>query len=168
MNRRFLFIITVITVIAVSSCNSRKDNSKAAQVQEFRNHLTYNDTLEMLQLCDNAMELLKQQKYDEVIASLYLYDDSKKTISVLSDKVAKSYLRMFEMFPVLEYERVYYSFLLEGCNDVKYSVTFRRSDSDDGNNSPKTAFMFNPVRVDNEWKLCVKTARDKIESTLRR
>lgn len=157
-----LFVLAII-IMAVSSCTDKQKSPKD-QVQEFRSQLTYNDTTAMLQLCDNAMELLKQNKYEEVIASLYIYDDSTKSVNSLSETTANSYRRMFEMFPVLEYEREYYSFLLEGCNDVKYKVTF--SILQETGEALNTAYMFNPVKIDGEWKLCVKTAKDANEKTI--
>lgn len=168
MYSRILLFITAFILFAFFSCDNKKSKTPTEQVFEFRSQLTYNDTLQMLQICDNAMELLKQNSIDEVIASLYEYDQETKQVRPLSEESIKSYRRTFNMFPVLEYERVYYSFLLEGCNDVKYIVTFRAPDESGTNESAKTAFMFNPVKINDTWKLCVKTSSDKIETTLRR
>ena len=77
----------------------------------------------MLKLCDTAMEQLKAKDYNQVLASLYEYTDSTQEIKPLSEKTRKRYLNKFKTFPVLEYTRIYYSFQLEGCNDVKYAVT---------------------------------------------
>jgi hypothetical protein len=71
--------------------------------------------------------------------------------------------RQFKMFPVLDYKRQYFSFMLEGCNDVKYSITFATAEQAGTKEAPVTMFMFNPVRVDGEWKLCVKTTKDEID-----
>lgn len=30
----------------------------------------------------------------------------------------------------------------------------------------KTAYMFNPVRINGEWKLCVKTADDEFDKEM--
>jgi hypothetical protein len=52
--------------------------------------------------------------------------------------------------------------MLEGCNDVKYEVTFATAEQTGG--QPATImFMFNPVKIDGEWKLCVKTPTDEID-----
>ena len=71
--------------------------------------------------------------------------------------------RQFKMFPVLDYKRQYFSFMLEGCNDVKYAITFATAEQAGTKEAPVTMFMFNPVRVDGEWKLCVKTTKDEID-----
>lgn len=125
--------------------------------------LTAADTTQMLQLCDNAMELLKGKKVDEVLASLYEYNDSTKEVKPLSANMSKRLKRKFAMFPVLDYKRQYYSFMLEGCNDVKYDITFATAEQAGTQEDCVTAFMFNPVKIDDEWKLCVKTLSDEID-----
>lgn len=125
--------------------------------------LTAEDTTQMLQLCDNAMELLKGKKIDEVVASLYEYNDSTKEVKPLSKDLAQRYANKFKLFPVLEYTRRYYSFQLEGCNDVKYDVVFATAKQAGTDKAPMTAFMFNPVKIDGEWKLCLKTLNDQID-----
>lgn len=116
----------------------------------------------MLALADNAMEKLKARKIDDVLNSLYEYTDSTAEVKPITAETKKCYERMFKLFPVLEYEREYFSFLLEGCNDVKYSVTFATAEMT-GDKPATTAYMFNPVRIDGEWRLCVKTPSDQID-----
>ena len=157
----YLFL-ALATVLVVSSCSNKKSQSREEQVEEFRSMLTASDTTQMLQLCDNAMELLKGKKIDEVIASLYEYNDSTEELSPLSDDMKKRMKYQFNRFPVLDYERIYYSFMLEGCNDVKYEITFATAEQT-GAEPATTMFMFNPVRVDNQWKLCVKTPEKEID-----
>ena len=125
--------------------------------------LTAADTTQMLQICDNAMELLKSKKIGEVIASLNEYNDSTEEISPLSEEMKQRLQRQFKLFPVIEYKRRYYSFMLEGLNDVQYEVTFADSEHS-ANGKPATfMFMFNPVKVDDEWKLCIKTGHDNVD-----
>lgn len=120
----------------------------------------------MLALCDEAMENLKAKNYDKVLASLFEYNDSTHEIKPLSKETETAYKKKFQMFPVLEYERAYFSFMLEGCNDVKYSVTFATAEQTGGTEPAKTAYMFNPVKIDGSWKLCVKTYADEIDRTI--
>ena len=105
--------------MVVTSCSNKKSQTREEQIEEFRSMLTASDTTQMLQICDNAMELLKGKKIDEVIASLYEYNDSTNELTPLSDDMKGRLQRQFHRFPVLNYERKYYSFMLEGCNDVK-------------------------------------------------
>ena len=57
--------------------------------------------------------------------------------------------------------------MLEGCNDVKYSVTFATAEQVGGDKPATTMYMFNPVKVDGEWKLCVKTPTEEVDEAYR-
>ena len=157
-----LLLIGAFCLLTVNSCK-KKQLTRDEQIAEFRAQLTQADTTEMLKVCDTAMELLKGKKIDEVIETLYEYNDSTKEISPVSKEMKKRLQHKFKIFPVLEYERKYYSFMLEGCNDVKYEITFATAEQIGSVEPAKTAFMFNPVRVDGEWKLCVKTSTDEVD-----
>jgi hypothetical protein len=160
-----IIAVAAVCLATVSSCK-KKQQTREECVEEFRAQLTHNDTTEMLQLADNAMELLKGKKIDEVIGSLYEYNDSTEEIKPLSKEMTKRLQRVFKMFPVQSYEREYFSFMLEGCNDVKYKVVFATAEQTGTDEPATTMFMFNPVRIDGEWKLCVKTPSDEVDEEL--
>ena len=141
MKKITLFIVLVASIIGMVSCKSKKE-SREQSIEEFRSELTKEDTAAMLHICDQAMNDLKAKK------------------------IEKRYRRLFTMFPVLEYERKYYSFQLEGCNDVKYDVVFATAEQAGTAEPAKTAYMFNPVRINGEWKLCVKTADDEFDKEM--
>lgn len=159
-------MLSAFALLLGTSC-SHKQKTREEEVKEFRSELTAADTAAMLKICDDAMEQLKAKKYDAVLASLYEYTDSTQEIKPLSAKLKKKYAMVFRLFPVLDYQRTYYSFQLEGCNDVKYKVTFATAKRAGTVDPATTAYMFNPVRVDGEWKLCVKTADEEIDQTMR-
>lgn len=158
--------MALLFVALIYSC-SNKQKTREEEVAEFRNTLTADDTTAMLQICDAAMEQLKGKKIDQVLASMYEYTDSTQEIRPLTKEVAERYRRQFRMYPVLDYERKYFSFQLAGCNDVKYEVTFATAEAAGTEEPAKTSYMFNPVKIDGEWKLCVKTATDDIDITMR-
>ena len=160
--RKLNYLLIAVALLCLGTACSNKKKSREERVEEFRSILTANDTTQMLQLADNAMELLKGKKIDEVIASLYEYNDSTEELTELTDATKKRLARRFKMFPVLAYNRQYYSFMLEGCNDVKYEVTFATPEQT-GADSAKTMYMFNPIRIDGEWKLCVKSPKDEVD-----
>lgn len=162
--KKFNYILIAVAVLCLGTACSNKQKSREERVEEFRSMLNANDTTQMLQLCDNAMEQLKGKKIDEVIASLYEYNDSTEELTELTDATKKRLQRRFKMFPVLAYNRQYFSFMLEGCNDVKYEVVFATPEQT-GADSARTMYMFNPVKVDGEWKLCVKSADDEHDET---
>ena len=166
MKKYLLFIASSVLVLSLASCGG-KQKSREQQKQEFRSELTKEDTATMLKLCDDAMVNLKAKDYNKVLASLYEYTDSTQEVKPLTEETKRRYLNKFRLFPVLDYERVYYSFQLEGCNDVKYEVTFATAEQAGTAEPAKTGYMFNPVKVDGSWKLCVKTANDQIDMNMR-
>lgn len=166
MKKYILFAFVAIMMFAFASCGDKK-KSREERVDEFRSELTAEDTAIMLKLCDNAMEDLKAKQYDKVLSNMYEYIDSPQQVKPLSEELKRKYRTKFMMFPVKEYERTYYSFQLEGCNDVKYSVVWATAEQAGTTEPAKTAYMFNPVKVDGSWKLCIKTASDEIDETMR-
>ena len=159
----YIMIAAAAICLTVTSCRNKKEKTREERVAEFRAELTQNDTTEMLKLADNAMELLKGKKIDEVIGSLYEYNDSTEEVTPLSKEMTKRLQRRFKIYPVQSYEREYFSFMLEGCNDVKYKVVFATAEQAGTDEPATTMFMFNPVRIDGEWKLCVKTPSDEVD-----
>jgi len=165
MKKIIIFICLAIISFNFISCKDKKKETREERVAEFRAELTAEDTATMLKLCDDAMKELKAKNIDKVLASLYEYTDSTEDLKPLSEELKKKYRNQFQIFPVMEYERKYYSFQLEGCNDVKYEVTFATAEQTGTGQPAKTAFMFNPVKINGEWKLCVKTADEEIDKT---
>lgn len=163
--RKITYFLLISLLVGFTACSSQK-KTREQEVSEFRSQLTKEDTTTMLKLCDDAMESLKAKNIDKVLASLYEYTDSTHEIKPLTKETAQRYRRQFTMFPVLSYSRKYYSFQLEGCNDVKYEVVFATAEQAGTEEPAKTAYMFNPVKIDGEWKLCVKTADEEIDRTM--
>lgn len=160
-NISYIYLAVIFTFFFTACSNKQK--TREEQVEEFRSSLTTEDSTTVVRMCDDAMEQLKAKKIDEVVASLYEYNDSLKQVKPLSETMAKRYSRKFKMYPVLDYKRQYFSFMLEGCNDVKYEVTFATAEQVGTDNPATTMFMFNPVKIDGVWKLCVKNSDDEID-----
>lgn len=165
--KKTLLLSALTAVFIISSCGGKKEKTRQQEVAEFRSSLNSEDTTTVLRLCDEAMETLKQKDIEKVLGSLYEYNDSTKEVKALTEETAKKYRRRFQMFPVIEYRRLYYSIQLEGCNDVKYSVVFATAEQAGTEKPAQTSFMFNPVKVDGTWKLCVKTEKDEIDPTIK-
>lgn len=170
MKKYILFACTLLTLgffASCSSCSNKNEKPREERVAEFRSTLNHEDTTTMLKLCDDAMAQLKAGQIDQVLSNLYEYDDSTKEVKPLSKPTADRFRRRFRMFPVLDYNRQFFSFQLEGCNDVRYNVTWAKAEQTGTGEPAKTAYMFNPVKVDGTWKLCIKTQKDEIDPDMR-
>lgn len=159
MKKSVSIIILFLSLFAFNACKE-KVVIPPPPVNEFTAALSEQDTIAMLKLCDDCMELLKGGDVDAVVAMLHEYDDSLKTVSPISDESAASFRRQMQVFPVRGYKRASYKFFEEGLNDVKYEVTFAEGERD--RTAPKTFFMFNPVKVDGTWFLCVKQSDQRV------
>ena len=156
----FILFAAALAVVSCKNQPKSEEETRSEKIEQFRAQLESDDTTTVLRLCDNAMNMLMNKQYDEVISSLYEYTDSTKEVKPLSSETAAKYLRKFKMYPVMRYERKYFSFQLEGCNDVKYDVIFASGESAGTSTPAIIGYMFNPVKVDGEWRLCVKTPAD--------
>ena len=163
------FFVLLLAVAALASCGKKAEaptnvNKYGKQVSEFASGLSASDTTAMLQLCDACMDLLKAGKIEDAVASLYEYDEATGTVSPLSEKLTATYSRKFKLYPVLDYQRKYFSVNSEGCNDVKYEITFG---TDAEGNPEKSGLMFNPIKKDGAWYLAVKASGQKIDLSSR-
>ena len=161
MKKIFYFAVLATTLLCVTSCKHKPQSSEEAR-EEFRASLTENDTLEMLKMGEECMELLKKKNIEAAMTMLYEYDDSTQSVQPLSDATRKRYEHMFKVFPVLDYMRTEYTFMLEGLNNLKYDIIFAEEEHPEINGIPKTSFMFNPVKVDDKWYLTVKRPDQEI------
>ena len=156
-------VFAVLLSVTLASCH--KEKSRYQQIEEFREGLTAEDTTQMLKLSDDCMELLKAKKINDALSMLYEYNDSLKSVEPLGAGTKQQYERRFKMFPVLEYQRDYFSFQLQGLNDVKYKVKFAIEEHPEVNGEAITAFMFNPVKIDGTWYLTVKKGDQEFDRT---
>ena len=164
--KKILFILLAACItLSFSSCTSCSRHKKTftEKKMEFRETLTSEDTTQMLKLADDCMELLKKKDIDKAIGMLNEYDDSLNQVLPLSAKTEQSLRKQFKFFPVCKYEREYFSFMLEGLNDVRYKIWFSDEPATTETGEAVTKFMFNPIRIDGTWYLCVKSAKDDFD-----
>lgn len=159
------FFSVIIALLLFVSCG-QPTKTKEDAIADFQESLTAKDSLAMLELTENCMQLLKKGDINQALDLLYMYDESAHTVTILSEQEREVLGKKFSMFPVKDYKLVYYSFQLEGLNDVKYDVAFGMEDAETGA-LPHTSYMFNPVKLDGEWYLSVKMASQAIDETRR-
>ena len=161
MNKKFVLLVALFAISFVSC--KRSTTPAPGEPTEFQLGMTAEDSATIVNLGDSCMTYLKDGKIEQALGMLCLYDDSLEQISPLTDEVRASYQKKFIMFPVREYELSYFSFTEQGFNDLKYNVIF----GPEAAGSPKTSYMFNPVKVDGEWHLAVKNAMQDVDQMMR-
>ena len=157
--KKVLLPILATVIVVLTACKGETKSSS----QIYQESLTAQDSTIMLQKCDSCMQFLSEGRIDDALAMLVEYDDSLQQVSPLSDETRASYMRKFTLFPVLKYELKYVSFTESGFNDAKYEVQFGPDEA----GAPKTSYMFNPVKVDGCWYLCVKGANQAVDDVNR-
>ena len=157
--KKVFFPLLTIALILFSACKGERKSESMV----FQEGLTAQDSTIMLQKCDSCMQFLSEGRIDDALAMLVEYDDSLQQVSPLSEETRASYMRKFTLFPVLKYELKYVSFMESGLNDAKYEVQFGPDEA----GAPKTSYMFNPVKVGDQWFLCVMGANHAVDEMYR-
>ena len=151
------FYIILLALLVFASCGPRYSGAGGVKTQkdaeaEFTSSLTDKSKSEVVELADKCMERLKGGFVDEAVDMIYvLYND---VVYKKSDSYTLQLQRRFRTFPVLSYERLYYSFSTEGNNDISYQYVFK--EASEGSPASTMKLMFNPVYVDGEWYLTFK------------
>ena len=151
------FYIILLALLVFASCGPRYSGAGGVKTQkdaeaEFTSSLTDKSKSEVVELADKCMERLKAGFVDEAVDMIYvLYND---VVYKKSDSYTLQLQRRFRTFPVLSYERLYYSFSTEGNNDISYQYVFK--EASEGSPASTMKLMFNPVYVDGDWYLTFK------------
>ena len=155
--KKIVFILSILVLVAscksgISYSGAHGEKTQKDAEAEFLSSLTESDQDAVLDMAEDFMKKLKDGQVEEAVDMIYvLHNDVvyKKSAEYTAQLVS----RFKYMFPVLTYERRYYSFSTEGNNDISYSYTF--GPERDGQ-APSMKLMFNPVYVDGQWYLTFK------------
>lgn len=142
--------------ILLSACSvSKKPEEPANQEEiEFRSGLNSSDSLEVLNLSNSVMELLKQQDYELAFANFNVLDEGGN-IMPLSSAETRRLQRRFAIFPVKDYKLRNIEFNTKSQNIVIYDVVFDDSAED---SKSVTSFGFSPVKYNGHWYLTIRTS----------
>lgn len=161
MKKHFYFVgVLLFCSTFFLSC---KDNQKKKQldiVEDFKNSLTSEDTVQVFSLCNKCMETLKAGEIDQALSMLQILENDTVLVPLSAEKQSEL-KKNFKFFPVLDYKVESFAFNTNGLNDVRYSITFFEKEANDP--TPNTiGFMFNPVKLNGQWYLTVKDAKQQV------
>lgn len=130
--------------------------------KEFVGSLTPKDSLTVLKMSQKCMECLKAGNVEDALKQIYMVEEGE--VVTLSEENMEELRKHFSAFPVIDYNLEYFSFSTQGCNDLKYKIEFAKKTPN--GNAPTMAFMFNPVKVDSMWYLCIKNRHQSSKELL--
>ena len=149
-------VFTLLLSCLLFSCGQKetKDRMKtyADAEKDFVSSLTKKDSITILEMSQKCMDSLKMGSIEAALRMLYVVNNGE--VVTLSDENMEDFKKHFRTFPVIDYRLEYFSFSTQGCNDLKYKIEFAKKDLN--GNVPTMAFMFNPVKIDGVWYLCIK------------
>lgn len=151
---KLVFILLLSCLSFSCGRKETKDHMKtyADAEKEFVGSLTRKDFITILEMSQKCMESLKVGNVEAALGMLYVVKDGE--VVRLTSENAEDFKKHFTTFPVVDYHLEYFSFSTQGCNDLKYKIEFAKKDIN--GNAPTMAFMFNPVKIDGIWYLCIK------------
>lgn len=161
MNKIIKSILLVSVVGCLASCGGEKGKESGRPKSlgdakaEFAATLTAADTSAVKTQAARCMDLLKADSVEQAVDMLYTVDGTK--LRKLSDEEKTRMKKRFSRFPVVDYTFDYLSFATQGNNDMKFT-TYSRLRTADEKPVKGISLMFNPVRIDGQWYLAIKTA----------
>lgn len=121
--------------------------------KEFVGSLTKTDSITVLEMSQKCMDSLKEGNIEAALGMLYVVKDGEAVR--LTNENAENLKKHFSTFPVVDYHLENFSFFpLRDVMILNIRLNLQKKDVD--GNAPTMAFMFNPVKIDGIWYLCIK------------
>lgn len=169
MKKHIYYPGLIALALAMASCGENKQakvgdaNSylKIDRRMDFEVERTGKDTVEVMRLAKQYLELLKNSNYNDALAMLVEVDEQCKEVKPLSDNRAKAILKNMQNFPVLSYNIDELRFYSDMDTEVRYTITWyeKESEEDTRPNTIKGAVF--PRRIDGNWFLTVVEKRQE-------
>ena len=161
---KIVFILLLSCLLFSCGRKETKERMKtyADAEKEFVSSLTKKDSIAILEMSQKCMDSLKAGNVEAALGMLYVIKAGE--VVRLTDENKEDFKKHFCTFPVVDYHLEYFSFSTQGCNDLKYKIEFARKGAD--GSAPAMAFIFNPVKIDGTWYLCVKNRNQSSKEML--
>lgn len=151
MRNLLTFIVVFVTFAAclgLGSCSgcSSEQNKETDTIPTF----VKADTTEVLNLVEQYLDYVKNNKYDAALAMLNVIEND--SIKPLDEETKASIRMQQQMFPVLDYQVEDMKFVNENLVRVTYAIEFFKKEP--GSNIPNTTRLsFAPQRINATWYL---------------
>lgn len=161
---KIVFILLLSYLLFACGRKETKERMKtyADAEKEFVSSLTKKDSITILEMSQKCMDSLKVGNVEAALRMLYVIKEN--AVVKLTGEDEEDLKKHFCTFPVVDYHLEYFSFSTQGCNDLKYKIEFIRKGAN--GSTPAIAFMFNPVKIDGIWYLCIKNRNQSSKEML--
>lgn len=152
--KKFEFGLLLLAVVLLTAgCKEPKKPTVEDLILQTDMELSKQDTVEVQQMADAYMELLKNKQYDEALKMVY-YVDTLQDIIPIPEENKKTMKMMLKRFPVLSYHCDGIVFHKEMDSQIKYTIEFFKKEP--GDDRPNTTAMYlKPMRKDGKWYLTI-------------
>lgn len=157
MTKRFLFLITALSMVILSACtgSSSKKTDPEQEKAAFQASLTEADSVIVAAMCEQFFGLMSAENYEQAFAMLSELDDENR-LAYLSDETKQGLKNRFSTFKIDKVELFECVFNAPFDNLFRYVVTTKSLDQND--NALFFRFALNPVKIDDSWYLTLRTA----------
>ncbi|MCR4602010.1 MAG: hypothetical protein K5683_00575 [Prevotella sp.] len=156
MNRKHLFFAVAVVALLLAACKG-ENKPKPQAPNEPQMEVTNFDSTTVRQLAADFLELVKQERLDEAMNQLYVYENEK--IMPLPDDQREECKFMLGMHHVYDYSVVGVNFFKETDSEVKYKLYIQ----DPGKHSNPATIngMIKPIRIDGTWYITLANREGK-------
>jgi len=155
--KKLLFFPLFVLSLLIVSCSGNKQEAQPTAHEAFVSELSTQDTVVVLQLCENFLQAMKENDKDKAFSILRYVEDGK-VLPPTTEQMAKL-SNQFTIFPVLDYHIKDFKVGEATDNICSYSIVI--SVDDEGKEST-ISFGFCPVKVDGQWYITVRNASAKL------
>lgn len=151
-----LLLCVAVFFASCSSCSHRdqQENIDPLDVpSEFEKHLTSADTASVKELIGVYMAHMQRGEFYKAAEMLYRQEEVKSQLvpRELNNEEIERLVKVYKLFPVLDYKIEYMRFREADLNEVCISVVMQKGKN--GQPDATSKMFFNPIHFHNAWRL---------------
>lgn len=169
----YLLVLCVAVFFAsCSSCSHKDDDAKAQKVDtlaiptEFEQQITGADTAAVKELVVTFIEKVKDHKFYDAASMVYRQEEVQSKIipRELNNEEIERLVKVYQLFPVVDYSFEYIRFREKELNEVCVSIVMQRGK--DGQPDAVSKMYFNPIYFHNAWHLVLDDSHQGTDAFL--
>ena len=137
-------------VLLISACSRKADTAG----DENSYGVSETDSVAILANTDEIMELFQEERFDEAISKIYVFNSSDSTVSPLPAETAQQLRNRSRIFPVKRFNVKEADFRDPAYNSVVYDVIFGEPASEN-EEAPITKMAFNIINIDGTFYVTI-------------